>query len=179
MKSLYEGIYNESGIPICIGGQVMDYMGTEEDGSHRFRCPAGGCHLKDKMGCSRYCDFDFAEKTKGKLLRKMGPVHRASPEWKRRFKSRPTVERWFSSAKRSRLLDQHQYLEQDRVSLHARMSMLGYLLTAWGRLKAGDYEGIRQMHIRLPRASPIWGDSNQAREYGDCCFCPKHKALAA
>ena len=103
----------------------------------------------------------------------MGIVHRASPEWKRLFKLRPTVERWFSSAKRSRLLDQHQYLGQDRVSLHARMSLLGYLLTSWGRLKAGDYAGMRQMHIRLPKTSPLWGDSNQARECGDCRFLPR------
>ena len=178
-KRLYEGIYNEKGIPLCIGGQVMDYLGTEEDGSHRFRCPEGGCHLKDKMDWSRYCDFDFAEKPKGKLLRIMGIIHRASPEWKRLFKLRPTVERWFSSAKRSRLLDQHQYLGQDRVSLHAKMSLLGYLLTSWGRLKAGDYEGMRQMHIRLPRRPALAAELREKQECGDCCLCSLHDSLAA
>ena len=177
-RRLHEGLYNENGLPICIGGKVMDYVGTEEDGAHRFRCPEAGCHLKNKMDWSRYCDFDFSEKPDGKRLRIMGIVHRASPEWKRLFNLRPTVERWFSSAKRSRLLDLHQYLGQERVSLHAKMSMLGYLLTAWGRLMSGDYEGMRQMHIRLPRALPTTalGDN---QERGECRPCPQHDSLAA
>ena len=129
-KRLYEGLYNKNGIPICIGGQVMDYMGTEEDGSHRFRCPAGGCHLKDKMGCSRYCDFDFAEKTKGKLLRKMGPV----PPGKSRMET-PVQVAPHSGA----MVQQRQAFEAagpapvpgtGQGKPAARMSMLGYLLTA-------------------------------------------------
>ena len=92
----------------------MDYLGTGEDGSHQFRCPAGGCHLKEKMDWSRYCDFESAEKPRGTLLKIMGVIHRASAEWKRLFRMRPAVERWFSSAKHSRLLDQHQYLGLER-----------------------------------------------------------------
>ena len=114
----------------------------------------------------------------GKRLRTMGIIHRASPEWKRLFKMRPTVERWFSSAKHSRLLDRHQYLGQDRVSLHARMSLLGYLLTSWGRLKAGDYTGMRQMHIKLPRRPALAAELREMQECGDCCLCSLHDRLA-
>ena len=174
-RRLHEGLYNENGLPICIGGKVMDYTGTGEDGSHRFRCPEAGCHLKNRMDWSRYCDFDFAEKPEGKRLRIMGIVHRASPEWKHLFRMRPAVERWFSSAKHSRLLDQHQYLGLERVSLHSKMSMLSYLLTAWGRLMSGDYEGMRQMHIKLPRGTRALS----VDECSDSCPCPQHIRLAA
>ena len=106
----------------------------------------------------------------------MGIIHRASEEWKELFKKRTTIERYFASAKHSRLLDRHQFLGQERVSLHARMSTLGYLLTAWGRLRAGDYEHIRHMHIKLPRPSPI-GEPGAAQECAECCLCPQHERL--
>ena len=37
------------------------------------------------------------------------------------------------------------------MSLHAKLSVLSHLLTAWGRLRAGDYDKMRRMTIRLPR----------------------------
>ena len=40
------------------------------------------------------------------------------------------LERYFSSDKHSRLLDKHQYLGQQRVSLNARTATLTYLLTS-------------------------------------------------
>ena len=40
----------------------------------------------------------------------MGIIHRASEEWKELFKKRTTIERYFASAKHSRLLDRHQFL---------------------------------------------------------------------
>ena len=175
---LYEGLYTEKGLPVCIGGKEMEFLETNSDGKHRFRCPEEGCHLKGRTDWSRYCDFEYSEKSEGTRLRIMGIIHRASEEWKDLFKKRTTIERYFSSAKHSRLLDRHQVLGQERVSLHARMSMLGYLLTAWGRLRAGDYEYMRHMHIKLPRPSPI-GEPGEARECAECCLCPQHGRLAA
>ena len=148
---LYEELYTEKGLPTCIGEQPMEFVETGDDGAHRFRCPPEGCPLKDKTGWSRYCDFDYSEKPEGTRLRIMGTVHRASEEWKEIFKKRPSIERYFSSGKQSRLLDKHQVLGQERVSLHATMSVLSHLLTAWGRLRAGDYDKMRRMTIRLPR----------------------------
>ena len=174
-QRLYEGLYNEDGLPVCIGGQAMDLVETGADGKHRFRCPGESCHLKEKMDWSRYCDFDHWEKPTGKRLRIMGIIHRASQEWQEIFRKRTSVERYFSSAKRSRLLDRHQYMGQERMSLHGRMSMLAYLLTSWGRLAAGDYAGMRQMHIRLPKAAV----PGEIRECDECCLCPEHDLLAA
>ena len=102
----YDGIYDKEGRPTCLGGQPMDYLGTDEDGYHFFRCPEEGCSLKGKVDWSRYCDTEYSEKPEGKLLRIMGIVPRFTGEWKRLYRMRTSVERWFSSAKRSRLLNQ-------------------------------------------------------------------------
>ena len=174
---LYEGLYSQEGLPVCIGGKEMDFLETGPDGDHRFRCPEEGCHLKGRTDWNRYCDFEYSEKPEGTRLRIMGIIHRASEEWKELFKKRTTIERYFSSAKHSRLLDRHQFLGQERVSLHARMSMLGYLLTSWGRLRADDYEHMRHMYIRLPRPSPV-EEYGEARECAECCLCPQHGKLA-
>ena len=177
-KRLYEGLYNERGLPVCIGGKSMDFLDTGPDGNHRFRCPEEGCHLKGRTDWSRYCDFEYSERPEGTRLRIMGILHRASKEWKEIFKRRPCIERYFSSDKHSRLLDKHQYLGQQRVSLHARMSTLSYLLTAWGRLRAGDYAHMRHMYIRLPRTTPE-PELRKVKECSECCLCPEHDLLAA
>ena len=108
----------------------------------------------------------------------MGTLHRASEEWKSVFKKRTSIERYFSSTKQSRLLDKHQCLGQERVSLHGRMSTLSYLLTAWGRLMAGDYAHMRHMRIKLPRATRVAGLS-ETQECPECCPCPQHGGLVA
>ena len=77
---------------------------------------------------------------------------RCSEEWKERYKLRTVIERYNSSAKHSRLLNQHRYLNIGKVSLHAAMSMLSYLVTALAHLKAYDYAHMRHMRIRLPAA---------------------------
>ena len=178
-KRLYEGLYNERGLPVCIGVQPMEFVETGEDGKHRFRCTPEGCHLKDRLDWSRYCDFDYSERPSGKRLRIMGILHRASDEWKYIYKKRTSIERYFSSAKQSRLLDRHQHLGLERVGRHALMATLTYMMTVWGRLMAGDYEHMRHMHIRLPRAGPLSGRIGQADGCQDCRFCPEHLELAA
>ena len=178
-KRLYEGLYNEKGLPVCIGDKAMEFLGTGPDGKHRFGCPEGGCHLKGRTGWSRYCDFQHAEKPEGTKLRIMGILHRASEEWKKIFKRRPAIERYFSSDKHSRLLNKHQYLGQKRVSLNARMATLSYLLTAWGRLRADDYAHLRHMYIKLPKRPAPAAELREMQECNDCCLCPKHDVLAA
>ena len=62
---------------------------------------------------------------------------------------RTAIERYFSSGKRSRLLDSHQHLKKEKIELHAEMSMLASLLTTLTHLRADDYEGMRHMTIKL------------------------------
>ena len=155
-KRLFDGTYDENGRPLCIGGEPMTWLGTDPDGAHHFRCPSQGCMLKDKIDWSRYCDSEHSEKPEGRLLRVMGIVPRFSETWKELYKKRSGIERWFSSAKRSRLMNSHQHLQMQKVELHVEVSMLASLLTTLTHLKAGDYEHARHMTIKLsntPRSS--------------------------
>ena len=151
-QRLYDGIYDAEGRPTCVGGKSMEYVATDPEQGHLFRCPAEGCHLKGKIHFSRYCDSEHYEKPEGRLLRIVGLLPRCSEEWKAKYKLRTVIERYFSSAKHSRLMDTHRYLNIFKVSLHVAMSMLSYLSTALAHLKADDYAHMRHMRIRLPAA---------------------------
>ena len=148
-KRRYEGLYDEQGRPVCVGGQPMAYLGTDPEGAHHFRCLPGGCALKDKMDWSRYCNSEHSEKPEGKLLRIMGVVPRFSELWKALYKWRTVIERLFSSTKRSRLMDQHRHLDMERINLHERMSVLTWTLTALTHLQADDWRHMRHMRVRL------------------------------
>ena len=138
-KRRFDGTYDEDGRPVCVGGQSMAYLGTDQKGNHHFRCPSEGCWLKDKVDWSRYCNSGHSEQPEGKLLRIIGIVPRFTKLWRKIYNKRGAIERWFSSAKRSRLLDKHQLLKMGKISLHANLSTLAWLLTALARLKTDDY----------------------------------------
>ena len=180
-KRSYDGLYDEDGRPLCIGGQPMDYIGTDTEGDHHFRCPSQGCWLKDKVDWSRYCDSEHSEKPEGKLLRIIGIVPRFTKLWQKIYNRRGSIERWFSGAKHSRILDKHQLLRMGKISLHANMCMLAWLLTALAHLKADDYRRMRHMYIRLPRADRNPAGPELAEVHGcqGCRLCPQHTALAA
>ena len=150
-KRLYDGIYDKDGRPTCIGGKSMEYVETDPEEGHLFRCPAEGCDLKGKVHWSRYCDSEHYEKPEGRLLRIVGLLPRCSEEWKAKYKLRTVIERFFSSDKHSRLMDTHRYFNISKVSLHVAMSMLSYLATALAHLKADDYAHMRHMRIKLPK----------------------------
>ena len=149
-QALYEGIYTADGIPTCVGQVAMAYAGSDPERGHLFRCPAEGCDLQRQVHFSRYCDSEHWEQPEGKLLRIIGILPRFTDEWKRLYKMRTAIERHFSSAKHSRLLNQHQHQGIAKVRLHAQMATLGYLATALARLRANDYAGLRRMTIRMP-----------------------------
>ena len=149
-RRLYDGIYTADGRPTCVGQQPMDYLGTDLDGAHWFRCPPQGCHLKEKLDWSRYCNDTHWESPTGKLLRIMGIIPRFSSTWKELYQRRNSIERYFSSAKQSRLLNRHQCLGQEKVELHVGMATLAYALTALAHLEADDYENMLVMDIELP-----------------------------
>ena len=151
-RRLYDGIYDEDGRPTCIGGKSMEYVETDAEKGHLFRCPADGCPLKETVQFTRHCDQEHYEKPEGRLLRIVGLLPRCSAEWKAEYKKRPSEERYFSSAKHSRLLDTHRCLNGQKFSLHVAMSTLAYLATALAHLKADDYAHMRHMRIKMPTA---------------------------
>ena len=144
------GIYTVKGQPKCLGGRAMDYIRTDAERGHLFRCPADGCRLKGKIGFTLYCGGEHFETVEGDLLRRVGRIPRAGRRWKRLYKWRTTIERMFGSMKASRLLNLHRYRGIRKVRLHAALCMLTYLATMLRRAKAGDLADIRQMRIPLP-----------------------------
>ena len=177
-KRRFDGTYDEDGRPVCVGGQSMEYLGTDQKGNHHFGCPSEGCWLKDKVDWSCYCNSGHSEQPEGKLLRIIGIVPRFTKLWRKIYNKRGAIERWFSSAKRSRLLDKHQLLKMGKIKLHANLSTLAWLLTALARLKTDDYRRMRHMYIRLPRAGPT-AEPTEAQECAECCLCLKHGRAAA
>ncbi len=150
-RRLYDGIYDEDGRPVCLGGQPMEYVESYIEKGHLFRCPESGCHLKDKVRFTRYCDDEHYEQLEGKSLRIIGLLPRCTDEYQRELAKRVIIERGFSSGKHSRLLDTHRYLNDAKVELHVAMSILSYLATALAHLKANDFAHMRHMRIRLSR----------------------------
>ena len=163
-KRLYDGIYDKDGRPTCIGGKSMEYLLTDQEERHLFGCPAEGCSLKDSVQFTRHCDYQHYEKPEGRLLRIVGLLPRCSAEWKAEYKKRPIIERHFSSAKQSRLLDKHRYLNIGKVSLHVAISMLSYLTTALAHLKADDYAHMRHMRIQVTGCQAGQGEAGGRAE---------------
>ena len=132
----------------------MGYGGTDRKRDHRFDCPPEGCHLKDKTGVTRYCKDHHYENPEGEPLRIVGLLPRCSEEWKTEYKKRTSIERYFSSAKHSRLMNQHRNFNIIQMSLHVLMSMLTYLATAPAHLQADDCAHMRHTRINLPKVQP-------------------------
>ena len=181
-KRLYDGIYDEDGRPSCVGSKSMEYVETDSKKGHLFRCPAEGCPLKETVQFTRHCDYEHYEKPEGRLLRIVGLLPRCSEEWKAEYKKRPSEERYFSSAKHSRLLDTHRYLNGQKVSLHAVLSTLAYLATALAHLKADDYAHMRHMRIKLPAMKGAGRNERQSPTLicsdPDCGCCTRWQEAA-
>ena len=122
-------------------------MGTDTERGHLFRCVKGGCKLNKRTLFPLYCEGEMWIKPEGKALRVIGKIARCTKRWKELYKLRQTVERFFSSAKRSRLLNGQQYLTIGGVDMHTAMSVLSYGATILARLRLGDYE--RKGHMRV------------------------------
>ena len=107
------------------------------------------------------------------MLRIIGILPRFTDEWKRIYRMRPSIERYYRSGKHSRLLNQHQCMTIAKLSLHVRMSRLAYLSTVLAHLKADDYVGMRHMRVKLPKVKRRKTDQEPEtachRQHCTCC----------
>ena len=153
------GLYDTHGRPSCASGRPMRYVRTDKGRGHLFRCDpdAGdGCPLRDTAPwLGPRCNHENYETWDGDLLRRVGRLPRASKRWARLFATRPSVERMFSSLKRSRLLDSHTCLNLRRVRLHVSLSLLTYAGSMLARLLDGDVTHIRDMGVRRPATTHV------------------------
>ena len=114
---------------------------SDPEKGHLYRCDPKGCRLRGRKGV-RYCD-DWIWENRTDNPRIWGPVRRGSPQWKRLYRMRYAVERFFKSAKESRRLERHHIRGGSAVALHAAMSALVCQATAWVHVQADDLEHLR------------------------------------
>ena len=150
------GLYDPIGNPTCPDSQhtPMSYLGSEraDDGHiyHLYQCNPDGCELKKRSsGAMVYCSTReiHREEVEEGNYRIQGPVARANSLWQELYDKRSEIERLFSRLKGSRSLDKLTYRTMPKVRAHVGLSILGYLGTALGRVRAGDMDGIRTMTL--------------------------------
>ena len=144
----YEGTFDKNGFPLCAGDIPMDYVGSDAERGHLFRCSQEGCDMKKKTLIPwLYCSDQQWEKSEGKLLRIVGKLPRFTKKWKEIYKLRQAIERFFGSGKQSRLLDTQRYLTMAKVETHTA-SLLTYTSTMLMRLMVGDFARMRHMRVK-------------------------------
>ena len=148
---LYDGLYDKKGAPVCDGRTPMEYIASDpQSGYHLFRCPPAGCRLKKRNnGMVRYCNTTAHWEDPASNLRVLGVVSRSDPNWSRLYRRRPVIERMFSSLKRSRLLNKHQYVRKRTVETHVAVSVLTYLASMLARVLAGIPDKARHVRVRV------------------------------
>lgn len=144
---LYEGIYTEQGVPTCIGQVPMEYVRSDPQRGHLYRC--GGCHLAGpNRGGIRYCNSEVWEDPR-RDIRLFGAIRRNGPEWKELYAKRQAIERVFKSLKESRRLERHHLRGLQQVRLHGLMSMVLFQATVLHRLQTGRENEMRWMVRRV------------------------------
>ena len=136
-----EGILDAKGVPVCVGNMPMEYVTTDPEQGHLYRCVQEGCKLADRRGV-RYCDDEQWVHWRD-APRVVGPVRRDSQEWKDLYGLRQSVERVFKSLKQSRALDDHCQRGLLKVGLHALLSVTAFQATALRHLLTGQVRLLR------------------------------------
>ena len=145
--ALYEGIYTIEGAPTCIGQVPMEYVRSDPQHGHLYRCPPDGCRLKGRRGVLYCHETEWLDRRDNPRL--FGPVRRGSAEWKEKYRLRQAVERVFKGLKESRRLERHCIRGLKKIGLHVAMSVLSFQATAWMRLLIGQPENLRWMVRRV------------------------------
>ena len=143
--------YSVTGAPMCDQKTEMNYVLTDpKSGWHLYRCPDEGCALKNRAPPVRWCEnFQWAKPEDS--YRVIGVAARASLYYQMRYKGRMVVERFFNSAKSSRLLDCHAYFDMYRIEAHAEISMMAYLATVFHRVSGNRLDLMRRMRVATGR----------------------------
>ena len=141
---LYQDIYTQDGVPTCLGMVPMEYVATNQDGHHLYRCRREGCHLLAAKGGLRHCDTEYWQDP-AEDLRLFGVIRRQSRRWKKLYGKRWKIEQTFKSLKESRRLESHCLRGLKPITLHALMSTLSYQATALVKAQAGQLADMSWM----------------------------------
>lgn len=168
---IYHDIYTINGVPTCNGMREMEYVRSDPQKGHLYRCrpeachPDGGnktptcptqgcttedCRLKNRKGVVPCRDeYWVSPEEQRKHPRITGPVRRESDEWRDSYALRQGIERCFKSMKQSRALDRHCWMGSEKIGLHVALCVLAYQATVLARLLAGDLKYLRWMVLRV------------------------------
>ena len=142
---LREGIYTDDGVPTCLGLVPMEYVRSDPDKGHLYRCRGEGCHLKNsRKGGVLHCDAEVWEDPT-QDIRMFGVIRRGSAAWKELYEKRQAIERIFKSKKESRRLEDHCVRGLANITLHSTMSSIAFQATALANIEAGERERMRWM----------------------------------
>lgn len=122
----------------------MEYVATNGEGHHLYRCRREGCHLLGFRSGIRHCDTEYWQDP-AEDLRLFGVIRRQSREWKELYGKRWKIEQTFKSLKESRRLESHCLRGLKPITLHALMSTLSYQATALVKAQAGQLADMRWM----------------------------------
>ena len=128
-------IHTIQGEPTCLGGLVMEFMGTHpETGEHGFQCPPGGCDFKKAFQGFSVCDDQVWEDPDEYTYEVGGRVARASPEWHELYNKRWEIERYFGLLKNNGWVENHRFRGLARVDLHITLAVLMFQAVALDRM---------------------------------------------
>ena len=144
-KQSFDDLHTLDGQPLCLGNQPMEFIEANPHRGLLYRCPEGGCHLKDSFtGGVRHCDSEIWENPY-KNPRTLSWIPRHTQTWKDLYAMRQAVERFFKSTKESRRLEDHCIRGLRLVTLHSLMSVLSFQATALVKLQGGQKTYMRWM----------------------------------
>ena len=147
MPEEYAGLYTLMGTPTCIGKLPMEYVRTDPEKGHLYRCR--GCPLRDSTaGMQPHCNDEHWQDPL-ENLRLFGAIRRESDEWRALYAKRQAIERTFKSLKQSRRLERHYVRGLDRIRLHCLMAVLTYQATVMVSLKVGAENRMRWMVAKV------------------------------
>ena len=141
-RQFHEGVYAADGTPTCIGMEKMEYVLSDPEKGHLFRCRKDGCHLDERKGVLYCHDEEWVKDANPRLL---GSIPRDTDQWKQLYRMRMAVERVFKSAKESLRLERHHLMGLKQVALHAALSFLSFQMTAMFHILMGQPERMRWM----------------------------------
>ena len=135
-NALSDGIYTVDGVPTCMGGKEMEYVRTDpRTGRHMYRCPASGCERRGRIRGYTTCDDSHWEDPEQNIRLFGGRIRRGSPEWKRTYRKRWSIERVFSRWNTFGRMGSHYFRDRARIHLHMQLQMLALQATILAKVR--------------------------------------------
>ena len=135
-----DGIYSDSA-PTCMGQVPMEYVRSDPEKGLLFRCRSEGCPLRERRRVL-YCQDEVWENRQDDP-RLNASLLKETPEWKRLYGLRQSIERIFKSLKQSRRLEVHCFRGLRKVAMHTALAVVVYQATVLYRLQSGQQDQMR------------------------------------